>query len=436
MRFLVKPSSPTGGTITVPGDKSVSHRALMFNSIASGESRISGFLAGEDCLRTMTALQNMGVRIEPDGNTSLTVYGSGLHGLVAANEPLDMGNSGTAMRLFSGLLAGQAFESVLIGDASLSGRPMNRIIEPLAQMGAEIESDDGKPPLHIRAGRKLHAINYEMPVASAQVKSALLLAGLYADGTTTIIEPAVTRDHTERMLSSMGANIDKSENTISVSAGAELQAVDVQVPADLSSAAFLLVAAIVAQNVEVSVLNVGVNPTRTGILRILTQMGADLRLSNERELGNEPVADITARSSDLKAIDVDPDLVSLAIDEFPLLFAAAAFAEGTTRFSGLAELRVKESDRIGAMAAGLSRLGIAVQETSDGAMVTGGGLTGGEIESFGDHRIAMAFASVASQASAAVTISDTEAVDTSFPGFVDCVSAIGIDIEAHEDDAA
>jgi 3-phosphoshikimate 1-carboxyvinyltransferase len=429
VQFLVKPSTLTGGTVAVPGDKSISHRALMFNAIASGTAHISGFLAGEDCLRSMAALQALGVSIESDAATSMTVHGRGLHGLSAPVNTLDLGNSGTAMRLFCGLLAGQEFDSVLAGDASLSGRPMGRVIEPLTRMGASIESNDGKPPLRIRGGRKLLAMNYAMPVASAQVKSALLLAGLYCDGTTCVSEPAVTRDHTERMLLSMGANLEKTGSSVSLQGANELRAVDVAVPADLSSAAFPLVAAIVAEDAEVTVRNVGINPSRTGFLDILMQMGADICISNEQMLGNEPVADITARSSALRGRDVDPDLVSLAIDEFPVLFAAAALADGITRFSGLAELRVKESDRIGAMAEGLTRLGISVQETADGATIKGGTLGGGEIDSCGDHRIAMAFASIAGRASAALMISDTDPVDTSFPGFVDCVRSIGLQIE-------
>jgi 3-phosphoshikimate 1-carboxyvinyltransferase len=414
----------------VPGDKSISHRALMFSAIANGRARISGFLAGEDCLSTMAALQAMGVSIELDAPTTVVVQGNGLQGLVAADSALDMGNSGTAMRLFSGLLAGQLFDSTLEGDASLSGRPMGRIIDPLTQMGANIESVGGKPPLLIKGGQILRAMDYAMPVASAQVKSAVLLAGLYCDGTTRVTEPAVTRDHTERMLTAMGANLETKGNCISIRGGAELQAVDVDVPADLSSAAFPLVAAIVADDAEVTVRGVGVNPTRIGFLDILLQMGAEIQISNERQSGNEPIADITARSSKLKGIDVDPALVSLAIDEFPLLFAAAAVANGTTRFSGLEELRVKESDRIGAMAQGLSKLGIAVQETADGAIINGGACGGGEIDSFGDHRIAMAFASIAGQAEGTIRILDTDAVNTSFPGFVECLVSIGADIQA------
>jgi 3-phosphoshikimate 1-carboxyvinyltransferase len=403
----------------------------MFSAIANGTVRITGFLAGEDCLCTMTALQALGINIVREGPTSVVVYGKGLHGLTAADNVLDMGNSGTAMRLFCGLLAGQTFASTLKGDASLSGRPMGRVIDPLTRMGARIDSADGKPPLHIQAVQYLRAMDYTMPVASAQVKSAVLLAGLYCDATTRVTEPAVTRDHTERMLTSMGSNLEKIGNCISLQGGSELQAMDVAVPADLSSAAFPLVAAVLSRDAEVTVPGVGVNPTRTGVLDILMQMGADIRISNERQSGNEPIADITARSSGLKAIDVDPALVSLAIDEFPLLFAAAALANGTTRFSGLAELRVKESDRIGAMAKGLSNLGILVDETADGAAITGGDLSGGDIDSFGDHRIAMAFASVASRASEAITISDTQAVDTSFPGFVECLRSIGVDIQAN-----
>lgn len=432
MQINVNPSSLSGGTITVPGDKSVSHRALMFNAIANGRSRITGFLAGDDCLSTMTALQAMGITIEREAVTTIVVHGKGLHGLRAADGSLDMGNSGTAMRLFCGLLAGQSFDSTLTGDASLTGRPMGRVIEPLSRMGAKIDSADGKPPLYIQSVKRLQAMDYDMPVASAQVKSAVLLAGLYCNATTSVTEPAVTRDHTERMLTSMGAMLEKTGNRVSLRGGSELQAIDLAVPADLSSAAFPLVAAIVSEDAEVMVPGVGINPTRTGVLDILRQMGADIRIHNERQSGNEPIADITARSSSLKAINVDPAMVSLAIDEFPLLFAASALAEGTTRFSGLAELRVKESDRIGAMAKGLLQLGIAVTETPDGAEITGGRLAGGDIDSFGDHRIAMAFASIASCADAAIAISDTRAVNTSFPGFVDCLRSIGVDIQAND----
>jgi len=400
----------------------------MLSAIAEGTAHISGFLTGEDCLATMAALQAMGIEIEHDDASSLTVHGKGMHGLAAADAELDMGNSGTAMRLFSGLLCGQPFDSVLRGDASLSGRPMNRVIQPLAKMGARIFSKGGRPPLSIAGGQKLHGIDYELPVASAQVKSAVLIAGLYAKGTTSVTQPAITRDHTERMLSSMGVALDQRHNTVSLRGGSTLQAVNVDVPADLSSAAFALVAAIVADDCEVVVKNVGVNPTRTGVLEILRQMGADIRIENERLMGQEPVADISARSSSLAGIDVEPSLVPLAIDEFPLLFAAAAMANGKTRFSGIAELRVKESDRIGSMVSGLAQLGIEVTESADGAVIHGGTIGGGTVQSFGDHRIAMAFASVASGASDTVLIEDTDTVSTSFPGFMDCMKSIGVNI--------
>lgn len=428
MNFKVKPSSPSGGIVDVPGDKSISHRALMFSAIASGSAHINGFLAGDDCLRTMAALRAMGIAIKRHGETALTVQGRGLRGLDAPDSELDMGNSGTAMRLFSGLLSGQSFDSILTGDNSLSSRPMKRVIRPLSKMGAKIRSADGKPPLHIQGGASLHGISYESPVASAQVKSAILLAGLYADGETGVLEPAVTRDHTERMLAAMGAGICRSGCKVSVQGGAELQAIDIDVPADLSSAAFPLLAAIVSENSEVVVRNVGINPTRTGVLRILQQMGASIRIDNKRQLGQEPVADIIASASALTGIDVSPAQVSLAIDEFPLLFAAAAVAAGETRFTGIAELRLKESDRIASMAAGLAELGIEVTETGDGAIVKGGKIAGGTVESFGDHRIAMAFASVAGCAMDEVSILDTEAVSTSFPGFLECMRAIGADI--------
>lgn len=435
MHFTVQPSPLTGGIIDVPGDKSISHRALMLNAIADGTARISGFLAGSDCLCTMAALQAMGIVIEREDETTIIVHGKGLHGLRTPQDALDMGNSGTAMRLFSGLLSGQSFASVLRGDASLSARPMHRVIKPLALMGACIDSSDGKPPLRIHGKRKLRGIKYDLPVASAQVKSSVLLAGLYAEDMTSVREPAVTRDHTERMLQAMGAKVVRSDGIVSLQGGAALQAINVEVPADLSSAAFPLVAALVAKDCEVVVHNVGINPTRTGVLDILRLMGADIQLNNAKQLGGEPVADITARSSTLTGIEVDPALVSLAIDEFPLLFAVAAVARGNTRFSGIAELRLKESDRIGAMARGLAELGIEVDASEDAAVVKGGLLTGGTVNSFGDHRIAMAFASVASRAAEAITISNTEAVGTSFPGFVACLRAIGVNIMSMADAA-
>ncbi|GMR17216.1 MAG: 3-phosphoshikimate 1-carboxyvinyltransferase [Gammaproteobacteria bacterium] len=435
MHFLVQPSVLTGGEVTVPGDKSISHRALLLGALAEGETVISGFLAGEDCLATLAALRKLGVACRRDGDTGVTVQGVGLHGLTAPTAALDLGNSGTAMRLFAGLLSGQPFASTLCGDASLSARPMRRVITPLSQMGADIESHDGMPPLTIHGRQALTGIRYDMPVASAQVKSAVLLAGLYADGVTEVREKAVTRDHTERMLRSMGVALEVAGKHIVLGGGQKLRAIGIQVPGDLSSAAFVVLAAILAQDCEVLVRDVGVNPTRSGVLDILRDMGADLTLHNERLLGQEPVADIAVRSSRLQGIDVDPALVSLAIDEFPLLFVAAAVAAGRTRFAGIGELRVKESDRIAAMASGLRTLGVRIDESADGAVVHGGPLGGGTLQSCGDHRIAMAFAVAGSVAASTVKILDTGTVNTSFPGFIDCMVSIGVNISTDDSHA-
>jgi 3-phosphoshikimate 1-carboxyvinyltransferase len=428
MRFQVTPTKVKTATVTVPGDKSVSHRALMLGSIAEGRTRVSGFLAGEDCLATLTAMRALGVDIQQPSETEMSIDGVGLHGLSAPASTLDLGNSGTAMRLMAGLLCGQPFDSVLSGDHSLNGRPMGRIIKPLSAMGATINSRDGRPPLEIRGNDQLHALDYEMPVASAQVKSAVLLAGLYAKGTTSVTEPAVTRDHTERMLGSMGVTVISDGGHISLQGGQALRGCDVMVPADLSSAAFVMLAAVLADDADIDIKNVGVNPTRTGVIDILQGMGADISLQNPQLLGQEPVADIRVRSSELRGGVVDPALVSLAIDEFPVLFVAAAAASGTTEFSGIGELRVKESDRIAAMSEGLRVLGIQVDESADGAVVHGGRFGGGTVQSHGDHRIAMSLAIAGSVASAPVVVEDVAAVDTSFPGFCECMAAIGVEI--------
>ncbi len=429
MQFIVTPSQVKDARVTVPGDKSVSHRSLMLGSIAEGRTEVSGFLAGEDCLATLSAMRALGVSIEQPSPTEMSIDGVGLHGLREASGELDLGNSGTAMRLMAGLLAGQDFSSTLTGDDSLGSRPMGRIIKPLTMMGAAIESDcDGTPPLQVAGGLRLQAIQYEMPIASAQVKSSILLAGMYADGTTSVTEPAVTRDHTERMLGSMGAKVGVDGNRISLAGGQALQGCQVEVPADLSSAAFIMLAALLAENADVLITNVGVNPTRTGVIDILQAMGADIRLENPQLLGEEPVADIRVRSSRLHGGAVDPELVSLAIDEFPVLFVAAAAASGKTVFSGIGELRVKESDRIAAMADGMRRLGISVDESPDGAVVHGGRFGGGTVKSFGDHRIAMSLALAGTIASGEVVVEDVAAVDTSFPGFTACMALIGVDI--------
>lgn len=428
MDFIVKPSAVGDATLRVPGDKSISHRALMFGAIAEGRTAVSGFLPGEDCLSTLGALRAMGVPVERRTEDQVIVDGVGLHGLAAPDGPLDLGNSGTAMRLFCGLLAGQPFACELTGDRSLSSRPMGRVTLPLQQMGARIDSNDGRPPLRIRGGRTLHGIDYRMPVASAQVKSALLLAGLYANGPVTVHEPGVTRDHTERLLRALGADLESADGTVTICGGKALRARDIEVPADLSSATFPILAALLSDDATVVVENVGVNPTRDGVITILRQMGADIRLLRERRCGDEPVADIEVRASRLRGIELDPALAPLAIDEFPALFVAAACAGGVSEFRGLAELRVKESDRISAMAGALAALGADVEELSDGARIRGGALTGGVVESHGDHRIAMATAVAATRARAPVCIRDTAAVATSFPGFAECLEALGVDI--------
>ncbi|NCF14894.1 MAG: 3-phosphoshikimate 1-carboxyvinyltransferase [Gammaproteobacteria bacterium] len=434
MQFIVTPSPLQDARVTVPGDKSVSHRSLMLGSIAEGRTEVSGFLAGEDCLATLAAMRALGVEIEQPGPTQMTIDGVGIHGLREASGDLDLGNSGTAMRLMAGLLAGQDFPSTLTGDDSLTGRPMSRIIRPLTMMGAAIESDcDGTPPLQIAGGLALKGIHYDMPVASAQVKSSVLLAGLYASGTTSVTEPAVTRDHTERMLESMGVVVGRAKGSVSVGGGQKLRGCQVDVPADLSSAAFILLAVVLADKADVLITNVGVNPTRTGVIDILQAMGADIRLENPQMLGEEPVADIRVRSSQLKGGEVDPELVSLAIDEFPVLFVAAAAASGKTVFSGIGELRVKESDRIAAMADGMRRLGIEVDESQDGAVVHGGRFKGGTVESFGDHRIAMSLALAGTIADSDVIVEDVAAVDTSFPGFAASMAAIGVNIRVEGD---
>lgn len=400
----------------------------MLGGIAEGRTHVRGFLAGEDCLATLAAMSAMGVLVEQPAPSELVVHGVGLQGLVEPASRLDLGNSGTAMRLMAGLLCGQTFTVTLTGDASLTARPMQRVISPLDLMGARIESSAGCPPLTVHGNPQLQGIDYTLPVASAQVKSAVLLAGLYANGITTVKEPAITRDHTERMLATMGVRVERANHRISMRGQQVLTGCDIQVPADLSSASFIMLAAILARRADILITGVGVNPTRTGVIDILQAMGGDISFENPRLYGAEPVADIRVRSSRLQGGPVDPALVSLAIDEFPVLFVAAAAAKGKTVFSGLAELRVKESDRIATMAAGLQALGIRVDEVADGATVYGGNFTGGEVESQGDHRVAMSLAIAGTIAADAVTINDVAAVNTSFPGFTSCLTQLGIAI--------
>jgi 3-phosphoshikimate 1-carboxyvinyltransferase len=431
MHYVIQPSTINDADVDVPGDKSISHRAIMLGSIAEGQTDVSGFLPGDDCLATIEAFRSMGVAIEQPQATELVIHGVGLRGLTAPAADIDLGNSGTAMRLLAGVLAGQNFTATLTGDESLASRPMQRIITPLSRMGANIESADAKPPLTIRGNAELHGIDYRLPMASAQVKSAILLAGLYARGQTTVSEPATTRDHTERMLRAMGADLEVTDKQISLRGRQTLRGCAIRVPSDLSSAAFLILAALLSRHSELLLRNVGVNPTRTGVIDILQAMGARIAFENSRVFGREPVADIRVRPSSMQGIVVDPALVSLAIDEFPVLFVAAAAASGKTVFSGLAELRVKESDRISAMADGLRALGIEIEETADGAVVNGGQFAAGEVQSFGDHRVAMALAVAATIAAGPVTVHDVAAVETSFPGFDRCLRSIGVDMDCH-----
>jgi 3-phosphoshikimate 1-carboxyvinyltransferase len=431
IRFQVQPGGSLRGRIRVPGDKSISHRSIMLGSIAEGTTEVSGFLEGEDSLATLNAFRAMGVEIEGPDNGRVVVHGVGLHGLRKPRHPLDLGNSGTSMRLLSGLLAGQSFDTELVGDSSLMSRPMRRVTVPLAQMGAEIAATDaGTAPLKIRGGRRLRAIDYPMPVASAQVKSCLLLAGLYADGRTCVREPAPTRDHTERMLKGMAYAVSRSDGVVCLEGGGRLAAASIDVPADISSAAFFLVGASIAPGSDLLLEHVGVNPTRTGVLEILKLMGADIALSNPREVGGEPVADVRVRSAPLRGIDIPVEQVPLAIDEFPALFIAAACAQGRTLLTGAEELRVKESDRIQVMADGLQALGIAAQPTPDGMIIQGGSITGGAVHSHGDHRIAMSFAMAALRAPGPVAIDDCANVNTSFPGFVQLAGRAGLVIQA------
>lgn len=424
------------GEARVAGDKSISHRAIMLGSIAEGVTRVSGFLQAEDALATLRAFRAMGVEIEGPHDGRVTIHGVGLHGLQAPREPLYLGNSGTSMRLLSGLLAGQRFDSVLTGDASLSKRPMRRVTEPLARMGAKIETGEaGAAPLKITGNQRLTGIVYEMPMASAQVKSCLLLAGLYAEGETFMTEPAPTRDHTERMLEGFSCPVRRQGNRAGVSGGGRLLATEIDVPGDLSSAAFFLVGASIAEGSDITLRHVGVNPTRTGVIDILRLMGADIEIIDPRVVGGEPVADLRIRSSRLRGIAIPEALVPLAIDEFPVLFVAAACAEGETRLTGAEELRVKESDRIQVMADGLNTLGVAAKSTSDGMVIQGGPIGGGVVDSHGDHRIAMAFAIAGLCAGGALEIRDCRNVDTSFPGFIDIARGFGLEVTGREMEA-
>lgn len=428
-RFKISPGGQLAGSIRIPGDKSISHRSVILGALAEGITHVSGLLEGEDVLATITAFRAMGVNIEGPDEGRLVIRGMGLHGLSQPQHDLDMGNSGTAMRLLSGLLSGQPFPSCLTGDKSLSGRPMRRVVDPLTEMGAQISTaKGGTPPLQINPANGLRGIHYQMPMASAQVKSCLLLAGLYAEGKTCITEPAPTRDHTERMLRGFGYPVTSDGFRVCLEPGFRLTATDMVVPGDISSAAFFIVGASIAPGSRVEIKNVGINPTRTGILFILKQMGADITLKNERIVGGETVADLLIQSAPLHGIHIDEAHVPLAIDEFPAILIAAAAASGETVLSGAEELRVKESDRIATMARGLTNIGVDVTETPDGMRVQGGQIPGGTVDSHGDHRIAMAFAMAGLLSEKEIIIEDCDNVATSFPDFQVLAESCGLDI--------
>ena len=414
-------SRPLRGEVRIPGDKSITHRAVIFSALAKGTSRIDGYLPSDDCLRTVAAFRQMGVVFEEvvqDGMPTLRVMGTGE--LSEPSEVIDCGNSGTTMRLLTGLLAGQSFFSVLTGDASLRRRPMRRVIDPLRRMGAEISgrADDHLAPLAIR-GRRLSGMDHALPIASAQMKSALLLAGLTASGVTRVREPAPSRDHTERMLSHFGLPCERRDGWIGVHGGGALRGVDIAIPGDFSSAAFFLVAGAVVEGSEVIVDQIGVNPTRTGLIDVLREMGADIVITPRPSLCGEPVAQMTVRWRRLRGTDVSGDRLPSMIDEFPILCVAAAVADGETVIRGAAELRVKESDRIAAMAEALSAVGVTAEALPDGIRIRGGGrLTGGGCQTHGDHRVAMAMAVAALVARRPIVLDDTDSIETSFPDFM------------------
>ena len=440
--YIARPGGLLTGSIRVPGDKSMSHRSIMLGSLSEGRTIVSGFLQGEDSLATLKAFQSMGVDISgPDEQGKVVINGVGMQGLKTPDDALDLGNSGTSMRLLTGLLASQGFNITLTGDHSLSSRPMKRVTDPVKQMGAVIETTaGGTAPLLIKSNKdsQLNAIDYVLPMASAQVKSCVLLAGLYAQGKTCVTEPAPTRDHTERMLQGFGYaltvdKLDEQRSRICLEGGGKLTACDIDVPSDISSAAFFMVGASIAEGSDLTLQHVGINPTRIGIINILQQMGADITLSNEKQVGGEPVADIRIRSAQLKGIHIPEDQVPLAIDEFPALSIAAACAQGQTVLTGAEELRVKESDRIQAMVDGMQILGVDCEGTEDGMLINGGGSAAeifgsGTVDSLGDHRIAMSFAMAALRSTGNIIIKDCANINTSFPDFIGLAQSCGLSV--------
>ena len=427
MRIRVRAPKRLSGTVQVPGDKSISHRAALFGAIASGRTEITGYLEGEDCLNTLKALRALGVLVTRKGPGHYLVDGAGLFGLREAEQVIDLGNSGTAVRLLMGVLAGQPFWTFLTGDDSLRRRPMRRVTEPLTRMGAMVigREDGARLPLGVRGARPLKAITYDSPVASAQVKTALLLAGLWADGPVTVTEPVRSRDHTERMLTGFGARLSVDGTTVTLTPGAELRGQGVAVPGDISSAAFLLVAGTIARGAEITVTGVGVNETRAGLLDALESMGAPVGRSHAALAAGEPVADLTTRSATLRGALVGGPMIPRLIDEVPVLAVAACMAKGRTRITDAAELRVKESDRIRSIATELGALGARITETPDGLEIEGGArLRGATVRSGGDHRMAMALCVAGLVAEGETIVEDTECIGTSYPGFVETVNAL------------
>jgi len=430
--FFVEPGSFLSGQALVPGDKSISHRAIFLAALADGVSEIRGFLHSEDSMVTVQAFRDMGVVIEGPHKGVIKVFGVGRQGLCPPVKPINLGNSGTSMRLLTGLLAAQTFDSQLIGDDSLNTRPMERVAEPLRLMGAVIKTTHGCAPIYITGNQCIKAIDYKIPMASAQVKSAILFAALYAQGVSTISQPAQTRDHTEVLMSASGVSLNCRTNKISIDPSNGLDVVDLEIPGDFSSAAFYIVAATISPDADLTLCNVGVNPTRIGLIHILKLMGADIELTRERVVQGEAIADIHVRYSMLRSIDIPEQYVSTAIDEFPVIFVAASVAKGATRVSGLQELRYKESDRIAVMVQGLRKLGIKVEEKFEGVVIHGGQIQGGEVDSKGDHRTAMAFAIAGVAAKSTINIQNCAGVMTSFPEFVENSAKAGIRIRKEE----
>lgn len=434
LEFSVEHGGSLSGSIEVPGDKSMSHRSVMFGSMATGITEVSGFLEGEDALHTLAAFETMGVSIERSGPGKLVIHGKGVDALRSPEQPIYHGNAGTGMRLMAGVLAGLRLQATLTGDESLTSRPMARIVDPLQLMGAQVStSNSGTPPITLHGGEQLNAIEYTTPMASAQVKSCILLAGLHAQGRTVVHEPDITRDHTERMLRGFGVDVQSDGLSVSLQGGQQLQATSLHVPGDISSAAFFLVGAAMVPGSNLTINNVGLNPTRRGVVDILRLMGADITEHNQRESGGEPVADLQVVGTRLRGIDVPEALVSLAIDEFPALFVAAAGAEGTTVVTGAEELRVKETDRIQVMTDGLRELGVDITDTPDGARIVGGPINGGTVDSVGDHRTAMSFAMAGLLANRPIQIRNCDNVATSFPNFVSLAAEAGLRVsESHD----